>query len=122
MPSNNAIKYDMAASDWNAPADLGNSAAQMALGQNSNGELEIFFAGTDNGLYNLRQNVINSSVWAGQGRFGGTNSAKQVAVGQNASGQLEIFYVGADNVKDSIGNAPAINLEGSNISGPERYR
>jgi hypothetical protein len=73
----------------------GNSAKQIAAGQNADGRLEIFYVGGDNQLFRNWQTSPNGS-WAGETRFPG-NSAKQIAVGQNADGRLEIFYVGGDN-------------------------
>jgi hypothetical protein len=63
---------------------------------NANGELEVFYVGTNNALYHNRQTAPNSTVWTGETRFA-NDSAKQIAVARNADGTLEIFYVGTNN-------------------------
>jgi len=76
-----------------------NSAKQVAVAQNADGRLEIFYVGTNNDLFHnwqLEPGVSDPWNWAGETRFPG-DSAKQIAVAQNADGRLEIFYVGTNN-------------------------
>jgi hypothetical protein len=70
------------------------SAQQIAVAQNADGRLEIFYIGTNDSLYHNWQ-VSPGGSWAGQTTLA-SDGARQVAVGQNADGRLEIFYVGTD--------------------------
>jgi hypothetical protein len=75
------------------------SAKQVAVAQNSDGRLEIFYVGTDNRLFHnwqIKPGVSDPANWFGETRFPG-DSADQVAVARNADGRLEIFYVGTNN-------------------------
>jgi hypothetical protein len=75
------------------------SASQIALAQNSDGRLEIFYVGTNNDLYHnwqMQPSISDNANWVGETRFPG-DSAKQVTVAQNSDGRLEIFYVGTNN-------------------------
>ena len=69
-------------------------AKALAVGQNADGRLEIFYIGTDDNLYH---NWENPSLigWHGEDRFEGR--AKALTIGQNADGRLEIFYIGTDD-------------------------
>jgi hypothetical protein len=80
---------------WHGQIPLGGSADQIAVGQNADGRLEIFYVGTNGDLYHNWQTSADALVWAGQTRFA-NDSAQQIAVGQNADGRLEIFYVGTN--------------------------
>lgn len=71
------------------------TATQVAVGQNQDGRLEIFYVGTNSKLYHNWQTLPNGN-WRGETPFPG-DSAKQVAVGKNADGRLEIFYVGTNS-------------------------
>jgi hypothetical protein len=78
----------------------GDSAKQIAVAQNSDGRLEIFYVGTNNDLYHnwqMKPGISDSANWAGEARFPG-DSANQIAVAQNSDGRLEIFYVGTNTV------------------------
>ncbi len=75
---------------------FGGSAEQIAVGQNEDGHLEVFYVGTNNNLYHRWQLVPGGLVWSAETQFPG-DSAKQIAVGRNDDGRLEIFYVGTNN-------------------------
>jgi hypothetical protein len=75
---------------------FGGSAQQIAVGQDADGHLEVFYVGTNNYLYHRWQMSPNSLVWSDETRFP-SDSATQVAVGRNKDGRLEIFYVGTNN-------------------------
>jgi hypothetical protein len=81
---------------WHSEFPLGGSANQLAIGQNADGRLELFYAGTSNHLYHNWQIEPNSLFWFGETPFSG-DSALQIAVARNADGRLEIFYVGTNN-------------------------
>ena len=75
------------------------SASQIAVAQNKDGRLEIFYVGTNNDLYHnwqIQPSVSDNANWAGETRFP-KDSASQIAVAQNKDGRLEIFYVGTNN-------------------------
>jgi hypothetical protein len=82
--------------DWRGEFPLGGSADQVAIGENLDGRLEVFYVGTNSGIYHNWQTAPNGVFWEGEIRFAG-DSAKQVAVGRNTDGRLEIFYVGTNN-------------------------
>ena len=105
--------WQIAPTNWNQPTTVNNwagetkfskdSAQQIAVGQNADGRLEIFYVGTNNDLYHNWQLVpanwnqpTTVNDWAGETRFP-NDSAQQIAVGQNADGRLEIFYVGTNS-------------------------
>ncbi len=84
--------------DWNWAGEsrfADNAANQVTVAQNTDGRLEMFYIGTNDGLYHNWQTAPNSG-WAGETPFSG-DSAKQITVGQNADGRLEMFYVGTNN-------------------------
>jgi hypothetical protein len=91
--TNYSIKYDRTDSGLNGAVDLGNSPNHIAMVRNKGGLLEIFFAGTDNALYHIRQ--VNGSVWEGLGNFAGS-TAQQVAAASDANDLLVLFYIGTD--------------------------
>jgi len=70
MPTNRAIQFDTEATGWKGAIDLGNSALQLAVGRNEDGGLEIFFAGTDYGLYHIRQISTNGTTFTGWNGLG----------------------------------------------------
>ncbi len=80
------------------------SAKYVAVGNNVDGRLEIFYVGTGGHLYHDWQTApANSSdalpklnSWQGETAFVG-NSAEQIAVGSNVDGRLEIFYIGTND-------------------------
>ena len=81
--------------EWSGPIGFDNDAArQIAVGQNFNGRLEIFYVGINGNLYHNRQTTPGSTTWSGETPFSG-DSAKQVDVALNQDGTLEIFYVGS---------------------------
>ena len=84
-------------------AFVGNRAKQIAVANNVDGRLEIFYVGSNNDLFHNWQtqtpdfhNQATLNTWAGEVRFA-KNSADQVTVGTNSDGRLEIFYVGLNN-------------------------
>ena len=81
---------------WHGEFPFGGAANYIAVGQNADGRLEVFYAGTGSDLYHNWQLGANQLLWAGETRFSG-DSAKQIAVARNADGRLEIFYVGTNN-------------------------
>ena len=84
--------------DWNWFGETrfaDNAAKQVTVGQDVDGRLEIFYVGTNDGLYHNWQTAPNGG-WAGETPFP-NDSAQQIALAQNADGRLEIFYVGTNN-------------------------
>jgi hypothetical protein len=75
---------------------VGDSARQIAVAENADGRLEIFYVGTNGDLYHNWQKTPNGILWAGETRFA-QDSAKQVAAIRNQDGRLEIFYVGTND-------------------------
>ena len=74
-------------------------ANQVAVAENSDGRLEIFYVGNDTHLFHnwqIRPGISDPTNWIGETRFPG-DSAKQVTVARNADGRLEIFYVGTNS-------------------------
>ena len=89
--------------DWTGETPFsGDSATSIALGQNADGRLELFYVGTDSRLYHRWQTSLGGGLskngWTGEVLFPGAidgakpGSALSVAVGQNADGRLELFY------------------------------
>lgn len=74
---------------------IGDSAQQIAVGQNSDGRLEVFYVGSDNALCHNWQTAPSSTNWNGESKFANT-SAYNIAVGQNLDGRLEVFWSGTD--------------------------
>jgi hypothetical protein len=92
----NTVESNFAPRDvWGGEAGLGGSANQIAVAQNLDGRLEIFYRGTGNHLYHNWQTAPNSKSWHGETSFPG-DSANQIAVARNANGTLELFYVGTN--------------------------
>ncbi|HTU44951.1 MAG TPA: hypothetical protein VMF91_07810 [Bryobacteraceae bacterium] len=81
---------------WHGEFPLGGSAIDLAIAQNADGRLELFYAGTGNHLYHKWQLTPNGLFWSDETAFAG-DSANQIAVARNADGRLEIFYVGTNN-------------------------
>ncbi|MEP6749773.1 MAG: hypothetical protein ABJB86_18690 [Bacteroidota bacterium] len=75
---------------------FGGAAKQIAVGQDADGRLEVFYVGTNNDLYHRWQTTPGALVWSGENHFPG-DSAQQIAVGRNQDGRLEIFYVGTNS-------------------------
>jgi hypothetical protein len=68
------------------------SAIQIAAGNNQNGQLQIFYRGTNSLLYyNVKE--ANGS-WAGEKKLG--DLVQQVAVGVNANSTFELCYTSPD--------------------------
>jgi hypothetical protein len=83
--------------NWSGETRFPNdSAQQIAVAENKDGRVEIFYVGTNNDLYHNWETLPGGTDWFGETRFP-NDSAKQIAVGQNADGRLEIFYVGTNN-------------------------
>lgn len=80
---------------WHGEIALGGSAAQIAVGQNANGALHIFYIGVNGDLYHNWQLARGTNNWAGETKFAG-DIATQITVAQNFGGELEIFYVGTN--------------------------
>jgi len=81
---------------WSGEFPLGGSANQIAAGRNADGQLEVFYVGTNSDLYRNTQTQANGLIWGGETAFSG-DSAKQIAAAINKNGVLEIFYVGTNN-------------------------
>jgi hypothetical protein len=82
------------------------SAQQIAVGQNSSGQLEIFYVGTNNDLYRIWQTNVPvlpgtpetiASSWAAKETRIEKTSARQVTAVADVNGALNIFYVGLEN-------------------------
>ncbi len=67
-------------------------AKQVTSAKHANGLLEVFYIGTDNKIYNNRQNSRSSTGWLTENAFGG--SATQISAVANKDGRLEVFYIG----------------------------
>jgi|SRR5215831_13264289 len=84
-------------SGWAGAYELGGSVFdQIAVGQNLDGRLEIFYPNDGHVICHNWQTSPNSG-WGGENVLGGS-AYSQLCVGQNEDGRLEIFYVGLDNV------------------------
>lgn len=92
---------------WHGPKLLGpqpwfrmdDAALQMCMGQNPDGRLELFYAGTNGLLFHNWQTTPNGA-WHGEkgmGEFPG-NHGVQLCVASNKDGRLEIFYTGRDTI------------------------
>ncbi|MGO9016458.1 MAG: hypothetical protein ACLQF0_15920 [Dissulfurispiraceae bacterium] len=69
---------------------------QMAVGQNEDGRLEVFYTNNNDALYHLWQ-VAPNDEWSPDVPLARCDFAKQLSVGVNADGHLELFYVGTDD-------------------------
>jgi hypothetical protein len=79
-----------AAGAWAGKTRLsGASAKQIAVGQNADGRLEIFYSAMNDSLYQNWQ-TSPGGAWAGEARFIG-DRAKQIAVGRHSDGRLQIL-------------------------------
>jgi len=80
------------------PLYEGISANQVAVAQNSDGRLVVFYVGSNNAIYYTRQLVASSTEWLGQTALPGDASfwVQQVIVGQNHDGRLAVFWTRTD--------------------------
>ena len=67
---------------------------RVAVGQNADGRLEVFYIGINDHIYHDWEDSPNGN-WHGEAALGG--GAKQIAVGRNADGRLEVFYIGTND-------------------------
>ena len=66
----------------------------IAVGQNRDGRLEVFWRGNDGQLWHAWQEAPGSA-WTGASPLG-VGGASDIAVGQNRDGRLEVFWRGND--------------------------
>ena len=97
MTANNQILHDWQktpSGKWNGQTALGGSATQMALGQNRDGRLELFYVTPDGSVcHNWQKN--KPDVWNGEAALG--SKAKQLTIGHNKDGRLELISIGQDD-------------------------
>jgi hypothetical protein len=86
-------------SGWSGAYELGGSVFdQIAVGQNLDGRLEIFYPNDGHVICHNWQTSPNSG-WSGGAYLGGMTASNEVgtiAVGRNTDGRLEIFYPGTN--------------------------
>jgi hypothetical protein len=75
---------------WNADSYV----RQVAVGQNLDGRLEVFYIAYNNTIYHNFQTAPNAG-WHGELALDG--AAKQIAVGRNLDGRLQIFLIGTND-------------------------
>jgi hypothetical protein len=91
--------------------------AQIAVGNNADGRLELFYTNRGNGLYH-RWQTAPSNGWADDWPLGTGNFAKQLHCAQNADGRLEVFYVGTnDRIYHNWQTAPNNGWSGESALG-----
>jgi len=79
---------------WAGEEGLGGGGLSICVGQNADGRLEIFYIGTNRGIYH---NWQTDTGWSGENRLcGWLDTALQICVGRNAAGWLELFYIGTN--------------------------
>jgi hypothetical protein len=86
--------------DWTGETPFpGDSATSVAVGENADGRLELFYIGTNQNLYHNWQTSANGGPnqgdWTGETPFS-DGAALSLGVGRNADGRLELFYIGID--------------------------
>ncbi len=72
-------------------AGLGGSAKDIAFALNGSNNIELFYIGTNDGIFH---NWQDSNGWHGEASFGGT--AQQLSLVAAQDRRLELFYVGMD--------------------------
>jgi hypothetical protein len=85
----------MPVNGWSGQLPLGGAAKDIIVASNKDGQLEIFYIGTDDNIYHNRQDPQGANGWSGQQPLNG--QAKKLVAASNKDGRLEIFYIGADN-------------------------
>jgi hypothetical protein len=75
---------------WSESYGLGGEAKEIAVSNNADGRIEIFYVGTNDRLYHRAQ---VSGGWSGEMAYG--VEAHEVAVARNADGRMEVFFAGA---------------------------
>ncbi|QYE33021.1 MULTISPECIES: hypothetical protein [Sphingosinicellaceae] len=86
-------------SDWGGggsgatAAGLGGFGKDVTAIRNADGRLEIFYIGTNDGIYHNWQ-VSAGGGWNGESNFGG--QAQQLSLCMDQDGRLELFYIGMD--------------------------
>lgn len=84
---------------WRGTTILGtshNMARVLAVGKDAHGMLQVFYIGTNNGIYFQLQNSDGS--WQPEKILGSsTNAGKTITVSQNGDGFLNAFYIGTDD-------------------------
>jgi hypothetical protein len=74
------------ATGWKLSA-LGGASKELAIGNNADGRIEIFYVGTNDQLFHR---VQVTGGWSGELAFG--TAVHDVSVGRNPDGRLELFY------------------------------
>jgi hypothetical protein len=83
---------------WSEETLLAIDGQQIAVAQNQDGHLEVFYTDSKDQLWHIWQKDPNGTTgWADAERFHG-DSASQITVGKNTDGRLEIFYVGTNGL------------------------
>jgi hypothetical protein len=87
--------------NWTDPTYLGaswNAGKEIAVVNNDDLSLEVFYIGTDNKLYHNWQNGPSGS-WNGESMVGSTSKyAKQFTALRHSDGHIEVYYIGVDDV------------------------
>lgn len=68
--------------------------ARVAVAENADGRIEIFYVGTNDRIYHDFQKTPDGA-WNGELALAG--KAKQLAVGANTDGRLELVYIGTND-------------------------
>jgi hypothetical protein len=86
--------------DWSAPVRFKDKSSALKIFLMSNlinGQLELFYVGTNNHLYRNSQSGPNGGTdflnWDGSGKLG-SYSGKRIVAAQHANGLFELFYIG----------------------------
>lgn len=88
--------------DWSRPSLLVPEAPtvraqRIAVGQNSDGRLEVVYIGTDDRVRHTWQ--YSNGTWSPEYYLVDSNvKAKQISVGRNRDNRLEVIYIGTDDV------------------------
>jgi hypothetical protein len=91
------------AGTWNTGMEtnaefLNAKATQLAVGQNRDGRLDVFYVNPDsnNSIWHLRQlSTANTTGWESATSLGGNADAgHKITIAQNSDRRLELFYVG----------------------------
>ena len=102
------------AAGWSAAAPLGGSAKELAIGNNADGRIELFYVGTSDQLFHRVQ--LGTGGWSGEIAFG--VAGRDIAVGRNSDGRLELFFTDtADAIHHAWQTAPNASWTGASALG-----
>jgi hypothetical protein len=106
---------------WNGELVFGGQAKRVALCQDANRHLQLFYIGLGGSLYQASQEATNQVIFSQAKRFH-NDSAKEVGLCQDGLGQLNVFYIGNDDLIHHRIQTDATSNIWSNEEKPSPYK